>query len=499
MASTHSSFSDLAPRRLSIGSFALLFLVVHAAACEAAAPARAEVVFRQTVAVALQGVEVGTLEAVDERTKEGVTLTRKASLEIARGATKARIRTVTVAKLAPDLAPLSFRYERTDAAGTHVIEGKVKGDVLDLGSTKLPLPPNATFSLALEHQTRLLLKDGLKDGLVVERPAVIEEMGAVVPMAVRVQKKGVGFLVTSKFQGIETVEEVDAQGRTIVARTPAVSMVVYPVGHAPADVAAPGASGGPDLLAISTWRVQPVDPPVSRVLYRLRVADAATFAVPEDARQKVVARRAGSANAAVEAGSAAGAGTIDVEVRAGPSSTASLSPSRRAELLASTPYETVDDPRIQKVAADVTRGAQSKKDEIARLNRWVFDWVEKKGLDRGYAPATATLESKTGDCTEHSVLLSALLRARGIPTRLVDGVVVDHDRAGYHEWVEAFIDGEGFVAADPTFGQFPAGPERLKLAEGSTAPNEHLQLSLAAARLLGSKVVLEVVSSTPDQ
>jgi transglutaminase-like putative cysteine protease len=123
----------------------------------------------------------------------------------------------------------------------------------------------------------------------------------------------------------------------------------------------------------------------------------------------------------------------------------------------------------------------------------VFQHVQKKGLDRGYAPAIATLESKSGDCTEHSVLLSALLRSVGIPTRIVDGVVVDHTNAGYHEWVEVDL-GKGFVAVDPTFDAWPAGPQRVKLAQGSTLPDEHLPLSLAAARLLKNGVKFEVVS-----
>src|SRR5262249_756083 len=105
-------------------------------------------------------------------------------------------------------------------------------------------------------------------------------------------------------------------------------------------------------------------------------------------------------------------------------------------------------------------------------------------------------QSQSGDCTEHSVLLSALLRARGFPTRLADGVIVDGTHAGYHEWVEVYVDGEGFIPTDPTFGQFPAGPERLKLAEGSTSPDEHLTLSVAAARLLKPGVKIEVLDAT---
>jgi transglutaminase-like putative cysteine protease len=147
-----------------------------------------------------------------------------------------------------------------------------------------------------------------------------------------------------------------------------------------------------------------------------------------------------------------------------------------------------------KAARDAVVGAKDDREKVRMLAAFVFHHVEKKGLDRGYAPAIATLESKAGDCTEHSVLLSALLKSLGLPTRIIDGVVVDGGAAGYHEWVEVNL-GEGFVPVDPTFNAWPAGPERLKLAEGSTLPDEQLGLSLAAARLLKSGVKLEVLSA----
>lgn len=448
-----------------------------------AAPARADdVLLQQTLAVALGGQEVGTMEARDVRTKSGTTLSRVTKLSVQRGATKNDMVTDTRVQLAPDGAPLSYRYTRTDKGGTLVTEGKLVGAQLELVTTQngakvkntVAVPPGTTFALALEHETRTHLKDGFS----VERSVVLEEMGAPVPMKVVVKKKGAGFVITSTFANLTTDEEVDATGRTLVARTPAVGIVAYPLGRAPVDLG----TGTADLLALSTWSTRDVGTPASRVLYRITTTDAASFVVPEDDRQRIRKRTAT---------------TIDIEVTTGPSARAPLDAARRAKALAATPYEAIDDPRIRNAAADVTKGARSPREEVARLVRFVFDHVEAKGLDRGYAPAVATLESKAGDCTEHSVLLSALLRARGIPTRLVDGVVVDQTRAGYHEWVEVYLEGEGFVAADPTFGAFPAGPERLKLAEGSTAPDEHLLLSLAAARLLKPGTRVDVIETAP--
>ncbi|MCC7073636.1 MAG: transglutaminase domain-containing protein [Deltaproteobacteria bacterium] len=449
-----------------------------------AMPARGtpEVLLQQTLAITLGGQEVGTMDALDLRDKGGTTLSRITKLSVQRGATRNDMVTETLVKLAPNGAPQSYRYARTDKSGTLVTEGRIAGDKLELVTTQngakvksnVPIPADSTFALALEHETRTHLKDGLS----IEKNVVLEEMGAPVPMTVTVKKKGAGYLISSSFANLTTDEEVDAAGRTVVARTPAVGIVAYPVGRAPADLG----TGTADLLALSTWVTKDVGAPAGRVRYRVTTSDAASFAVPEDDRQRVLKRTAT---------------TIDIEVKAGVSSAASLDDAKKKKALAATPYEAVDDARIKRTAAEVTKGAKDKRDEVARLVRFVYDHVEAKGLDRGYAPAVATLESKAGDCTEHSVLLSALARARGVPTRLVDGVVVDQTRAGYHEWVEVWLEGEGFVAADPTFGVFPAGPERLKLAEGSTAPDEHLLLSLAAARLLKPGTRVDVIETAP--
>lgn len=439
-----------------------------------------EPLLQQTLAVTLGGQEVGTIEALDRQTTAGLELSRVTKLTVQRGSTTASFTTKTLVKLKPDLSPVSYRYERVDNSGSLVTEGKIVGSTLELLTTQngatvknaSPIPAGTTFALALEHETRLKLKDGLS----MERSVIIEEMGAPVQMRVQVKKKGEGFLVSSSFMNLATDEEVDSRGRTIVARTPSMGIVAYPIGRAPADLG----KGTSDLIALSTWTTKSVTPPVSRVVYRITAPDAASFSVPEDARQKVKERNASA---------------VVVEVKAGNTFTGPLTAEQRKAWLSATPYEAVADARIVKAAADATKGAKDKRDEVKRLVDFVFHHVEAKGLDRGYAPAVSTLESRAGDCTEHSVLLSALLRARGIPTRLVDGVIIDGTHAGYHEWVEAYLDGEGFVPADPTFGAFPAGPERLKLAEGSTIPEEHLQLSLAAARLLKPGVKIEVLEA----
>jgi hypothetical protein len=468
--------------RFSLVSPAVLALL---ALLVAASPSNDEILLQQTLAVTLGGQEVGTVDFLDRKVGDHLELSRVANLKVKRGETLTDMKTVTVVKIKPDLTPLSYHYERTDAAGTLVADGVLRDGKLLLKTTQngasvsseKAMPAGTTFMTALEHELRRDIKAGVK----MVRSVVIEEMGAQVEMTCTIEKSPASrdnFLMSSSFMNLSTTEEVTPNGRTVVQRTPGMGVVAYPIGHAPPDIV----KGTADLMAVSTWKVKAVDPPVSRVLYRITAPDMSKFDVPEDERQDVKQRTATS---------------VTVEVKSGDTFTSALGLKRKQELLSATPYEAVDDPRIKKAAREATKGASTRLEEIEMLVQFVHDHVETKGLDRGYAPAVTTLEAKSGDCTEHSVLLSALLKARGFPVRLVDGVVVSGTNAGYHEWVEVYVEGRGFVPADPTFGEFPAGPERLKLAVGSTIPDDHLQLSLAAARLLKSGVKLEVLDTDP--
>jgi hypothetical protein len=452
----------------------------------AAAKPAARVLFAQDLIVNLQGEDVGTMSFRDTAEPGGgKTLERTTDLTVHRGTTTTRLQTKTTVRLDRKGNATGYHFEKTDPGGTLVVDARVVdgGRRLEMTSRQngavvtnsVALPSGTTLAVAAEHAVRSAPKEG-----TTTQPTVLEELGAVVELTTKVTKRPDGiFIVHVSFQGMTTDEEMDPQGRTLVARTPAIGLVAYPWGKAPADVEkALQQNKKADLLAVSTWKVKPVPLPARRVVYRVTTPDAATFTVPEDARQKVLARTAT---------------TVDIEVKAGPATKTALSGEQRRRALSATPYEAVQDARIQRAAREATQGAVDDSDKVAKLSAFVFRHVAKKGLDRGYAPAVATLESRSGDCTEHSVLLSALLRASGLPTRIVDGVVVDHDRAGYHEWVEVDL-GKGFVPVDPTFNAWPAGPERLKLAEGSTLPDEQLGLSLAAARLLKSGVVVQVLS-----
>jgi hypothetical protein len=136
--------------------------------------------------------------------------------------------------------------------------------------------------------------------------------------------------------------------------------------------------------------------------------------------------------------------------------------------------------RDEEILAAVRRIAGDDRDPVSvarKLVQWVFRNVEKKPV-LSIPSAAEVLRSRAGDCNEHATLLSALLRATGIPSRLCIGVVYTRDKFYYHAWTEAYL-GE-WISMDATLNQMPADATHIKLVEGN------LDKQLEIAGLMGN-------------
>src|SRR6185503_18031862 len=100
--------------------------------------------------------------------------------------------------------------------------------------------------------------------------------------------------------------------------------------------------------------------------------------------------------------------------------------------------------------------------------------------------AVQVLETLSGDCNEHTVLYVALARSLGIPARTAAGLMHANGKFYFHAWPEVYL--HGWVAVDPTWGQFPADASHLRFTIGGLARQIEL------LRLLG-RVNLQVVES----
>ncbi|MEM1186444.1 MAG: transglutaminase-like domain-containing protein [Planctomycetota bacterium] len=115
--------------------------------------------------------------------------------------------------------------------------------------------------------------------------------------------------------------------------------------------------------------------------------------------------------------------------------------------LASTVYLDTDDSAVRALARRAAGNVPNlAPDRLAeRLRRAVHRHISAKDLTVGFATASEVARSAEGDCTEHAVLLAALLRAEGIPSRVVGGLVYADSFAGgkhifgYHAWTQALI------------------------------------------------------------
>ncbi len=91
---------------------------------------------------------------------------------------------------------------------------------------------------------------------------------------------------------------------------------------------------------------------------------------------------------------------------------------------------------------------------VAQLTEFVYNYVNYDISTVGQRYSSAwVLENKRGVCVEHANLLTALLRASGIPTRYVVGYAyssVDKKLIG-HTWVEVLASDGSWIPFDPTW------------------------------------------------
>ncbi|MBC8201594.1 MAG: transglutaminase domain-containing protein [Planctomycetes bacterium] len=104
--------------------------------------------------------------------------------------------------------------------------------------------------------------------------------------------------------------------------------------------------------------------------------------------------------------------------------------------------------------APLPEDASSKAKALAIRSK-IHAFIDEKNMSTAFASASQTARSKEGDCSEHAVLLCGVLRAAGIPSRGVMGMVYVPSMGGpngvfgWHMWSQALIDGK-WVDLDAT-------------------------------------------------
>ncbi len=355
---------------------------------------------------------------------------------------------------------------------------------------RMPLPPGGWLTPGqIQPQLKQLLADGVKHftlssldpqlGLeVIATEWLLEARGEELVIdgaPVRAHR----FRQRQSFMpGLETVTHVDDQGLTVRSVTPMMGFEMTATLSRREAMLAPPEGGersnraAPELLVPTfVYPDRPIPAPrrARSALYEIRRAGGApgTSGVdgPLESLPSAGAQR-------VEKIGPAGTARVRVEVGSKPDPE-SVALDREPYLRAST-FVDHRNAGVRQLLADAGTADLPPGERAEALRAFVAGFLRDKNLDSILATAGEAAASRSGDCTEHSVLLTALLRASGIPARVVTGLIYVRKIAGerdvfaYHMWTQAWV-GDHWTDLDATL----AAPfDAAHIAFGHTALND---------------------------
>ncbi len=149
------------------------------------------------------------------------------------------------------------------------------------------------------------------------------------------------------------------------------------------------------------------------------------------------------------------------------------------DYLLATAQVPADDPRIRNKAAELTRGVKTEFDAVQRILSWVIDHTTYVLTPPKY-DAMYTFETGKGNCQNYSHLAAALMRAVGIPVRIVNGVTLKRSydakteygkmtfgmAQGRHSWIDVYFPDLGWVPFDPQQSQLFTSNRYIRIEAG---------------------------------
>ncbi len=255
--------------------------------------------------------------------------------------------------------------------------------------------------------------------------------------------------IRQRFKGISVVSWVDGQGRTLKEETPAGFSLVRQRAEE-AQKLAERKSLSLDLVAQTAVRPDElIENPGQKNFLKLKLSglDIAHFSL-HTGRQRL------------------NGDALEIR-REDPSKIRSykipLLDPRYSIYLQSTPFLQSDHPQVRALVQKVLGGETDAFKAVRRIKDWVYGGLAKEPTV-SIPNALEVLQTRKGDCNEHTVLFNALARAAGIPAKTVVGMVYLRGAFYYHAWSEVWL-GE-WISLDAVLNQFPADVTHIKFLEG---------------------------------
>lgn len=169
--------------------------------------------------------------------------------------------------------------------------------------------------------------------------------------------------------------------------------------------------------------------------------------------------------------------------------------------LSASTYLNHNDPLVQRLRRRALK--EAPRDALGRaeiLRRFVADYLSDKNLASVMATASEVAQGRSGDCTEHSVLLAALLRGDGIPSRVASGLVYverfvgQENVFGYHMWTQAYLEGH-WVDLDASLGGSAFDATHIRLATSALDDDKMALMELARVAPWIGRTSIEIVET----
>ncbi|MBD3415098.1 MAG: hypothetical protein GF421_11785 [Candidatus Aminicenantes bacterium] len=157
--------------------------------------------------------------------------------------------------------------------------------------------------------------------------------------------------------------------------------------------------------------------------------------------------------------------------------------------LRSTVFCQSDDPEIRAAAEKIIGEETNSWKAAKKIARWIRHEV-KPNYQIGFASAKEVLQNREGDCTESTVLFTALCRSVGIPARALMGVMYGEGFFAYHMWPEVYagkwIDLDPkWYKVDPGTGYYYTDATHIKLGRTDLDEDLFRDMVQSTSELLG--------------
>jgi len=147
--------------------------------------------------------------------------------------------------------------------------------------------------------------------------------------------------------------------------------------------------------------------------------------------------------------------------------------------LKSTELVQAEHPDIVRLAKELTKNAQTEYEAVTRILNWVVDNI-KYTYNPPQFDALWTFKTGKGNCQNFAHIAMALLRASGIPSRVVGGLtlkeqwkiplgksfLVQSMGQGGHAWIEIYFPGLGWLSYDPQQSRQFTSSRHIKQTHG---------------------------------